>query len=121
MGEAAATAPRWRDAWKVVVMVGTTAGAVLYATSWVDNRIVTEQKNAQEAIVKTLQANLADTRTAIVTDVGVRIGTAETNLRAEIKAVDDRVHSHVANHPSQLLELRGYAGEPDRGRTPLGA
>ena len=125
MDQAAVTAPRWRESWKVVVMVATVAGAVMYATSWVDNRIITGQKNAQEVIVKTLQASLAETRTAIVTDVGTRIGTAETNLRAEIKTVDDRVHTHVANHPSwyttltpsELLELSPFImGDPDPTR-----
>lgn len=87
-------------AWKIVVMVGTTAGAVLYATTWVDSRIVAGQKAAQDAIVKTLAADLANVQAAIVTDVGERIGEAEQNLRAEIKNVDGRLYAHVSGHPT---------------------
>ena len=98
-------------------MLGTVVSAVLYATTWVDNRIITHQTAAQEAVVQTLQASLAEMRGAIVSELGARIGTAETNLRAEIQTVEDRVHTHVANHPSQLLDLSGIlpgAADPTR-------
>ncbi len=93
-------------------MIASVVAAALYATTWVDNRIVISQGNSETTIIETLEASLANARTAIVTDVGTRISASEQSLRTEIKQVDDRLFGHISGHATGVTVAGPWMAVP---------
>ena len=87
-----------RDAWPIVVIVGTIAGAA-WTAAWNVRDFLTTQTTASES---RLTARIAATETRLT----AQIAATDTRLTEQIAESEARLATQIADNQAQIAELR---------------